>query len=162
LSAITVVLDLHKDSPQIQILTDSAFSINTLRNYAIDPHRYAYHPHKELLRQADAIIKMKDEFGLQTHIGRVKSHTGVTHNDGAYAGARGMVDGDTLPEFIFTSAEPPIGGLQTWPLIKVTHADNNCSKKQTYKPTCRSPQDKKSTKLRHTQNQRHDSQHHTP
>ena len=46
LAAITVALDLHKDSSQIQILTDSAFSINTLRNYAIDPLRYAHHPHK--------------------------------------------------------------------------------------------------------------------
>jgi hypothetical protein len=37
LAVITVTLDLHKDSMHIQILTDSAFNINTLRNYAIDP-----------------------------------------------------------------------------------------------------------------------------
>jgi len=36
LAAITVALDLHKNSPRIQILTDNAFSINMLRNYAID------------------------------------------------------------------------------------------------------------------------------
>ncbi len=125
---ITVVLDLHKGYSQIQILTDSAFSRNTLRNYAIDPLRYAHHPHKELLRQANALIKSRDENGLLTYIGKAKSHTGATYNDGADAGARGVVDEDTLPDYIFTSSDPPIGGLQTWPLIKVTHADNNCSK----------------------------------
>jgi len=59
---------------------------------------------------------------------KVKSHIGVTHNDEADAGARGVVDGDTLPEIIFADADPPIGGMRTWPLIKVTYADNNCSK----------------------------------
>jgi hypothetical protein len=108
-----VALDLHKDSSQIQILTDSAFSINTLRNYAIDLLRYAYHPHKEFLRQANALIKTRDENGLLTDIGKVKSHTGVTHNDGADAGAHGVVDGDTLQDIMFTSADPPIGGLRT-------------------------------------------------
>ncbi len=129
-----MALDLHKNSPQIRILTDSAFSINALRNYAKDPLRYAHHPHKELIHQADAIIKMRDEYGLLTHIGKVKCHTGVTHNDGADAGARGVVDGDTLPDIIFTSADPPIGGLRPWPLIKVTHAEKNAVKtnSQTY------------------------------
>ena len=125
---ITVALDLHKDCPQIQILTNSAFSINTLRNYAIEPLRNDHHPHKELLRQANTIIKMREENGLLTHIGRVKSHTEVTRNDGADAGVRGVVDGDTLPDIRFTSVDPPIGGLRTWPLIKVTHADTNCSR----------------------------------
>jgi hypothetical protein len=128
LAAITVTLDLNKDSPQIQILTDSAFSINTLRNYAIDPLRYAHHPHKELLRQANALVKPRDEYGLLTHIGKVKSHTGDTHNDEADAGARGVVDGDTLPDIVFTPADPPIVGLRTWPLIKATHGDSKCSK----------------------------------
>jgi ribonuclease HI len=75
LAAIAVALDLHKDATQIQILTDSTFSINTLRYYAIDPLRYVHHPHKDLLHQADAIIKKRDETCLLTHIGKVKSHT---------------------------------------------------------------------------------------
>jgi len=104
-------IDLHKDSPRIQILTDSAFTINTLRNYTIDPLHYAHHPHKELLRHAKALIKPRDENGPLTHIRIVKSHTGVTHNDEADAGARGVVDGDTLPDIIFTSADPLIGDL---------------------------------------------------
>ena len=42
------------------------------------------------------------------------------------------MDGDTLPDIIFTSADPQIGGLRTWPLIKVTHADNKCSKTNSH------------------------------
>jgi len=125
-----VALDLHKDSPQIKILTDSAFSINTLRNYAIVPLRNAHQPHKELLCHANALIKTRDENGLLIHIGKVKSHTRVTHNDEADACARGVVDGGTLMDITFTSADPPIGGLRTWPLIRDTHDDNNCSKKK--------------------------------
>jgi hypothetical protein len=45
LAAITVALDLHKDSPQIQNLADITFSITILRNSAIDPLRYTHHPH---------------------------------------------------------------------------------------------------------------------
>ena len=104
---------------------------------------------------------MRDESVLPTRIGKVKSHTGVTHNDGADAGARGVVDGDTIPDTIFTYAEPPMGGLQTWPMIKVIHADINYSKKKNHKPTYILPQDNKSTKPRHTQKQQHDLQHHT-
>ena len=107
---------------------DSAFNINTLRNYAIDPLRYAHHPHKELLCKANALVITRDNNGLLTHIGKVKFHTGVTHNDEADAGARGVVDGDTPLDITFTSADPPIDGLRTWPLIQVTHADSGCSK----------------------------------
>jgi hypothetical protein len=71
---------------------------------------------------------MRDENGLLTHIGKVKYHNRVTHKDAADAGARGVVDGDTLPDIIFTCADPPIGGFRTWPLIKVAHLDKNCSK----------------------------------
>jgi hypothetical protein len=39
-----------------------------------------------------------------------------------------VVDGDILPDIIFTSADPPIGGLGTWPLIKATDAHNKCNK----------------------------------
>ena len=72
LAAITMALDLHKDSSQIHVLKESAFSINTLRNYAIGPLRYAHHPHKELLRHANDLIKTRDENGLLNHIGKFK------------------------------------------------------------------------------------------
>jgi ribonuclease HI len=87
LAAITVALELYKDSSQIRILTESFFSANTLRNYAIDPLNYAHQSHKDLLRYAN---KTTDDQVLLTRIG-------VTHNDGADACARGVDDGDALP-----------------------------------------------------------------
>ena len=69
--------------------------------------------HKELLRHANAFVKTREENGLLTQIEKVKFNTGITHNDEADAGARGVVDGDTLPDIVFTFADPPIGGLRT-------------------------------------------------
>ena len=51
---------------------------------------------------------------------KVKSHTGVVYNDAADEGARRVVDGKTRPDITFTEADPPIGGLRTWPQIKMT------------------------------------------
>ena len=70
-----LTLDLHKEAPILQILTDSAFSINTLRNYALNPLRYTHHTHKDLLAHTNNIIKNRDAKGYKTHIGKVKSHT---------------------------------------------------------------------------------------
>ena len=92
LAAITVALDLHKDLPQIRIFTDSDFCMNTLRNYAIDPLNFTHHPHKDLFHYTNNLIQTRDEQGFMTLIWKVKSHTGVAHNDGADAGARGAVD----------------------------------------------------------------------
>ena len=36
-----------------------------------------------------------------------------------------MVDGKTWPDIIFTEADPPIGGLRTWPQIKTTKPDKS-------------------------------------
>ncbi len=58
--------------------------------------------------------------GYSTHIGKVKSHTGVTHNDEANAAARGAVEGKTTPDITFADANPPIRGLRTWPQIRGT------------------------------------------
>jgi ribonuclease HI len=106
LTAITLTLEIYHDSPQLRILIDSAFSINTIRNYIIDPLNYKHHPHRDLLMKANNHIQKRDQQGLTTHIGKVKSHTGVTHNDTADAGARGVVDGDVLPDITFTEADP--------------------------------------------------------
>ncbi len=70
LSAITLALDLHKEAPILQILTDSA-----LRNYALNPLRYTHHTHKDLLAHTNNTIKDRDAKGYTTHIGKVKSHT---------------------------------------------------------------------------------------
>jgi len=45
----------------------------------------------------------------------VKSHTGVTHNDEADTTARNVAEGHKAPDIIFTGADPPVGGLRTWP-----------------------------------------------
>jgi len=107
LAAITVALDLHKHLPQIRILTDSAFYINKFRIYAIGPLNCTHHPHKDTLHYTNNLIQTRDEQGLTTLIGKVKSHTGVAHNDGADARARGVVDGDKIPDITFTTADPP-------------------------------------------------------
>jgi hypothetical protein len=70
LATITLTLELYRDSPRLRILTDSAFSINTIRNYIIDLLNYTHHLHRELLLQANNLIKTRDHLGLITHIGR--------------------------------------------------------------------------------------------
>ena len=62
--------------------------------------------------------------GYITHIGKVKSHTGVTYNDEADNAARGVVDGHKTPDITFTDADPPIRGLRTWPKLRVTRTEN--------------------------------------
>jgi hypothetical protein len=42
-----------------------------------------------------------------TLIGKVKSNTDVAYNDEVDDGARGLVDGDVLPDITFTTADPP-------------------------------------------------------
>jgi ribonuclease HI len=113
LTTITLTIEIYQDSPQLHILTDSSFSINTIRNYIVDPLNYKHHPHRDLLMKANNHIQIRDQQGLTTHIGKVKSHTGVTYNDTADAGARGVVDGDVFPDITFTEADPRIGGLRT-------------------------------------------------
>jgi len=71
--------------------------------------------HKHLLQLADSTIHIKDNLGYKTHIGKVKSHTGVTYNDEADTPARNVVEGHKTPDIIFTDAYPLVGGLMTWP-----------------------------------------------
>ena len=61
--------------------------------------------------------------GYKTHIGKVKSHTGDTHSDEAETTARYVVEGHKTPDITFTDADPPIGGLRTWPQIRRTSKD---------------------------------------
>ena len=107
LAAITSALDQHRHDPSLSILTDSAFSINNLRNFPSQPLAFHHHQHKELLKLADNIIRERDLNEYTTHIGKVKSHTGVVYNDEADESARTVVDGKTRPDIIFTEADPP-------------------------------------------------------
>jgi ribonuclease HI len=123
LAAITIALETNKLNPAISILTDSAFSINTIRRYAISPLSFTHHPHKHLLQLADYTIHARDNMGLTTHIGKVKSHARVTHNDEAGTTTRNVVEGIKKLDIIFTDADPPVGGLRSWPQIRKTLKD---------------------------------------
>jgi ribonuclease HI len=115
LAAITITLEANRHDHTLSILTDTAFSINIIRRYAIESLGFIHHPHKNLLQLADNIIHTRDNMGYRTHIDKVKSHTGVTHNDEADTAARNVVEGHKNPDIKFTDAGPPLGGLRTWP-----------------------------------------------
>ncbi len=61
--------------------------------------------------------------GYKTHIGKVKSHARVTHNDAADTPALSMVEGHKMPDLIFTDVDPPVGGLIAWPQIRKNNKD---------------------------------------
>ena len=96
-----------------------AFNIKNLRNFTSQPYAFHNHQHKKLLKLADNIIRERDLKGYTIHIGKVKTHTGVVYNAVADEGARSVVDGKKRPDITFTDADPPIGGLRTWPQIKI-------------------------------------------
>ena len=123
LAAITIALEANKHEHTLSILSDSAFNIHTLRRYAIDPSSFNHHPHKHLLHLADNIIHTRDNMEYKAHIGKVKSHTGVTQNDEAETTARNVAKGHTTPDIIITDADPPIGGLRTCPQTRKTKND---------------------------------------
>jgi ribonuclease HI len=123
LAAITIVLEANKNDHSLSILTDSAFSINTIRRYATDPLSFIHHPHKHLLQLTDHLIHARDSMGYKTHIGKVKSHTGVAYNDKANTAARNVVEGHKTPDIIFTDTDPLVGGLRTWPQTRKNGKD---------------------------------------
>jgi len=115
LAAIEIALEADKLDHTLSILIDSAFSINTILKYVIDPLSFIHHSHKHLLQLADNIIHTRDNMGYKTHIGKVKSHTVVTHNDEVKTSARNVTEGHKTLDIIFTDADPLVGGLRTWP-----------------------------------------------
>ncbi len=101
LAVITLAMEANKFDQILSILTDSAFSINTMRKYVIDPFSFTHHPHKHLLQLADEVIRTRDYMGYKTHIGKVKLHTGVTYNDEADTSACNLVEGHKIPDKIY-------------------------------------------------------------
>ena len=93
LAAITLTLEANKHDHTLSRLIDTAFSINTVHKYAIDPLCFNHNPHKELLQSADDIVRTRDNMEYNTHIGKVKSHTGIKHNDKVDTAARCVVEG---------------------------------------------------------------------
>ncbi len=115
--AIAVALKQENTENHMRILMDSSFCINTICNYTIDPASYNQHLHKYLLQLTNQLLKDRDLKQLKTHIGKVKSHTDVEYNETADKATRAVVDGEHTPDITFEDADPPIGGLRTWPQI---------------------------------------------
>jgi hypothetical protein len=65
-----------------------------MRNYALNPSRYHSHLHEAHLHLTDTLLRERELHGLLTHIGKVKSHTGVRYNDMADEAARAVVAED--------------------------------------------------------------------
>ena len=42
----------------------------------------------------------------------------MEYNETADKAARAVMDGEQFPEITFEEADPPIGGLRTWPQIR--------------------------------------------
>ena len=113
LSASALPINTNKCNPTLSNLTYCAFDINAIRKYAIDSLRFIHHPHKDLLKLVDAIIRTRNNTGYKRHIGEVKSHTGVTRYDQADPAARNVIERYKELDIIFTDADLPIGGLRT-------------------------------------------------
>ena len=58
--AILLALEANREYSTLCILTNSTFSINTLRKYVIDLLGFIYHPHKDLLYIARDVIHTRD------------------------------------------------------------------------------------------------------
>jgi ribonuclease HI len=148
-AAIKVALDIHKDLPQIRILADSTFCINTFRNYAIDPLNFTHLLHKDLLHYTKNLNKTRDEQGLITLIRKVKSHTGVAYNDEVDAGARGVVAEDIIPDITLTATDPPRRPPNMAPDLQHPHQQTRWQK-QTTKSPLRPPQNHQGAESHHT------------
>ena len=106
LAAITVALQQTLEDPCVSILTDSSFCIHTMRNYSRDPSAYNNHVHRAHLHLNDRILRTRENKGYKTHIGKVKSHTGITYNEVADTAAKAVVE-ETQPHTVeFNEADP--------------------------------------------------------
>jgi ribonuclease HI len=117
LAAIAVALKQENTENHMSILTDSSFCIYAILNYTIDPTTYNQHLHRDLLQLTNQLLKERNHKQLRTHIGKVKSHT--EYNETADKAARALVDREKIPDITFEEADPPFGGLRTWPHIRI-------------------------------------------
>ena len=75
LAAITQALIINNNTTDLNILTDSAYCINSIRNFCHTPYRYKTNVHYQLLQIASNLLKEREQKGLKTKIGKLKSHT---------------------------------------------------------------------------------------
>ena len=140
LAAITIALELNKDSSSLNILTDSAFNINSIRNYCTYPLYFTNHPHSKHLYYADKLLRTRDAEGYTANIGKIKSHTGVSQNYEAGTCAQNVAEGHTPSNINFTGADPPVDGMRTWPQIQTVNpnkATTTRKKADLHNGTCK-------------------------
>jgi hypothetical protein len=65
-------------------------------------------------------LRIRDSKHLRIHIVKVKTHTYLEYNELADVTAIAVVNGEAPPDITFIEADPPIGGLRTWPQIRKT------------------------------------------
>ena len=106
MAAIIVTLRQENTEDHLKILTAGSFCINTIRNYIIDPTSYKHHLQKDLLHLTDQLLCTRDTKHLQTHIGKVKSHTEIEYNESADTAARAVLDGVVPPDITFDEEDP--------------------------------------------------------
>jgi len=106
LAAIVVALKQENTEDHVSILTDSSFCINRIRNYTIDPAAYKQHLHKDLLKLTYQLLRYREFKNLKLHIGKVKSHTDVRHNERANKAARAVFEGEVEPDTTFEETDP--------------------------------------------------------
>ena len=67
----------------------------------------------------------------------------MEHNETADKAARAVVGGESLPNITFEEADPPIGGLRTWPQIRLS--PTNKPHQKTHQPQSRHTKELKHT-----------------
>ena len=122
LAAISVALERSLTWNHISILTDSAFSINSIRNYCHTPHRYQTNTHRALLHKIHCILRDREVKGLSTHLGKVKSHTNIHYNEVADQGAKSVVMG-SAPDVLYSDDNPSTTGHRTWIQSRIADKD---------------------------------------
>ena len=115
LAAIAQVLIDNASVQIIRILTDSAFCIYVIRNFITSPSSYEGYLHEDLLHLIADMLLHRESQQYYTHIGKVKSHTGIQYNEIADQTANNVATGETEnPDIEFTQADPITTGLRTW------------------------------------------------
>ena len=115
LAAIAQVLIDNASVQILRIPTDSAFCIYVIRNFITSPSSYEGYLHEDLLHLIADMLLHRESQQYYTHIGKVKSHTGIQYNEIADQTANKVATGETEnPDIEFTQADPITTGLRTW------------------------------------------------
>ncbi len=78
--------------------------------YTINPSSYKHYLYKDLKQLTDHQLRTANTKQLQTHIGKVKSHTDIEYNETVVSTAMAVVDREVPPDITFDEADPPSRG----------------------------------------------------